>query len=194
MTDISYFILQLSLNDFRPAFVKTNCKSISSASPTKQGNLTQTDTHLSVLLAERINLTGKLFSESLGSCEWTWKFASDFCVSLYLTNFFSPYQSNYRKVFILRPPELSICLILQTKKKTRWALRCCLMVLWFGIVDSLKVLRSIFINIYSLFCSSIYQFYSWIMWYMHISSSPNTSNCHAFLKRHFSHSLVSQLF
>lgn len=71
MRDISYFILQLSLNDFRPTIVKTNCKSISSANLTKQGNITQMDTHLSVLLAERVKLTGKRFSESLSTCEWT---------------------------------------------------------------------------------------------------------------------------
>lgn len=69
MRNISYFTLQLSLNNFRAIFAKTHCKSVSSASPTKQVNVTQMDTHLSDLFAQRTKLTGKLSTESLGVCE-----------------------------------------------------------------------------------------------------------------------------
>lgn len=194
MTDISYFILQLSLNDFRPAFVKTNCKSISSASPTKQGNLTQTDTHFKCFVGRKNKPHRKIVFREFGFLWVNLKICIRFlCITIPHQLLF-PLPVKLQKSSHSQAPWTQYLPNFTNKKKTQWALRCCLMVLWFGIVDSLKVLRSIFINIYSLFCSSIYQFYSWIMWYMHISSSPNTSKCPAFLKRHFSHSLVSQLF
>lgn len=67
MENISYFSLQLSLN--RAIFAKTQKKSVLSACPTKQVNVTQTDTNLSDLFAQRTKLARKLITESLGACE-----------------------------------------------------------------------------------------------------------------------------
>ena len=91
------------------------------------------DTHLSDLFAQRTKLTEKLFTESLGACEWTLKSAPGFRVSAYLSKLLPTYQSNYKQTLLLSPTDPGICLFLHNKEK-KWALKCYLKVIWFGIV------------------------------------------------------------
>lgn len=149
------------------------------------------DTHSSVLLAERIKPTRKLFSEILSTCEWTWKFASDFCASVYFTKFLPvKLQKNSHS----QPPWPQY-LLNSTKQKHPMSFE--MLLKGYLVCDSKQaVLRywdQSLLIFYSLFYSSIYQFYSLIMWYKHINSSPNTSKCPAFLKRYFSNSLIAIL-